>query len=116
MNANANANQSNSVNVQTSTQPVLVVPLNVAQQAPPAQMIQSGIPGAPATFAVDTSDSAMNAVGLSNAKPATRSRSGSNASNSSANSRVSVNKLGASASDNVSNSASNVKVSVNKLG
>jgi hypothetical protein len=44
----------NGVNVQTTTQPVLVVPLNVSRQSS-AQMLGSPAPGAPATFAVDTS-------------------------------------------------------------
>jgi hypothetical protein len=53
------------VNVQTSTQPVLVVPLNMAQQqAPPAEYIGSATPGAPPTFAVDTSQRAMGAAGF----------------------------------------------------
>jgi len=56
--------QRSEVNVQTSTQPVLVVPLNMAQQAPPAEYIGSATPGAPPTFAVDTSQRAMGAAGF----------------------------------------------------
>jgi DNA-directed RNA polymerase II subunit RPB2 len=64
-----NQNQSQ-VNVQTSTQPVLVVPLNMAQQAPPAEYMGSATPGAPPTFAVDTSQRAMGAAGF--AEPVAR--------------------------------------------
>jgi DNA-directed RNA polymerase II subunit RPB2 len=53
------------VNVQTATQPVLVVPLNVGAAAPPAEYIGPPAPGAPPTFAVDTSARAMNAAGFS---------------------------------------------------
>jgi DNA-directed RNA polymerase II subunit RPB2 len=66
------------VNVQTSTQPVLVVPLNMAQQAPPAEYIGTAAPGAPPTFAVDTSQKAMGAAGFDSvprSRPASRSPS-----------------------------------------
>lgn len=53
----------NSVNVQTSNQPVLVIPMNVGQTAP-TELIQPPMPGAPATFAVDTSDRAMRGLNL----------------------------------------------------
>jgi DNA-directed RNA polymerase II subunit RPB2 len=57
--------QQSQVNVQTSSQPVLVVPLNMAQQqAPPAEYMGSATPGAPPTFAVDTSARAMNSAGF----------------------------------------------------
>jgi DNA-directed RNA polymerase II subunit RPB2 len=59
---NSRPQNSNGINVQTSTQPVLVVPMNVAQNSP-AQYIQSPAPGAPPTLAVDTSESAMRGVG-----------------------------------------------------
>ena len=112
---NAGNALNNSINVQTATQPVLVVPLNIAQQAPPAELIRSGIPGAPPTFAVDTGVNAMNALGLSgqSVTNAPRRNASRSASPSAANSRVSVNKLGA---PEATNSGSNVKVSVNKLG
>lgn len=72
------------VNVQTATQPVLVVPLNVgaAPVAGPAEYIPPPAGGAPPTFAVDTSERAMAAVGLQgggygrSASPS-RSRAGS---------------------------------------
>jgi DNA-directed RNA polymerase II subunit RPB2 len=109
------------VNVQTKTQPVLVVPLNVAGQqggAPPAQMISSGIPGAPPTFAVDTSEMAMNQSGLAmNSSSSSSRRSGrSNSVSSNSSQKVSVNKLGGDSGASTNTSASNVKVSVNKLG
>ena len=66
----------NEVNVQTSTQPVLVVPLNMTQQqAPPAEYIGSATPGAPPTFAVDTSQRAMGAAGFGEAVQRNRSAS-----------------------------------------
>lgn len=68
------------VNVQTSTQPVLVVPLSVGNQAPPAQFIHPPAPGAPPTIAVDTDERSMAAAGLSGgwaprSRPASRSSS-----------------------------------------
>jgi hypothetical protein len=73
--------QQSQVNVQTSTQPVLVVPLNMAQQqAPPAEYMGSAAPGAPPTFAVDTSARAMNSAGFGASQPQpqiNRSRSNS---------------------------------------
>jgi len=59
-----NQSQQNQVSVQTSTQPVLVVPLNMVQNtAPPAEMLQSPAPGAPPTFTVDTKSASMNMEG-----------------------------------------------------
>jgi len=106
------------VNVQTSTQPVLVVPLNVAQNqnAPPAEYIGSPAPGAPPTFAVDTGDRAMNSSGLSsNYNSSSSNNSNRNRSRSprqgSANSSANSNGLSSAV-----NSNPNVQVSVNKLG
>ena len=77
-------NNSNQVNVQTSTQPVLVVPLSmVPNTAPPAEFLQSPAPGTPPTFAVDT-----HSVGMEGG--AKRSRS------SSPSGKVNVSKMGAS--------------------
>lgn len=105
-NQNQNQNQSQ-VNVQTTTQPVLVVPLNMAQQAPPAEYMGSATPGAPPTFAVDTSQRAMGAAGFEEpvarrnaSRPASRSPGRSAAqnsgpqinSNTAANTRVNVIK------------------------
>lgn len=110
------------VNVQTSTQPVLVVPLNVAQNssAPPAEYIGSPAPGAPPTFAVDTGDRAMNSSGLNNSSSSNYNSSSSNNSNrnrsrsprqGSSNSSANSNGLSSAV-----NSNPNVQVSVNKLG
>ena len=71
--------QSNSsqVSVQTSTQPVLVVPLNMTQApAPPAEYIGTAVAGAPPTFAVDTGERSMKSIGL-DALPGNQRRSGS---------------------------------------
>lgn len=98
------------VNVQTSGQPVLVVPLNVGgapAMAPPAEYVQPPIGGAPATFAVDTSERVMNSMGLAAAAPRQqggskpRSRSGSTGS-------------GGGGSSTALPSAPNVKVNVVK--
>jgi hypothetical protein len=80
----------NSVNVQTTTQPVLVVPLSMTSQ-PSAQLVKSPAPGAPATFAVDTSS-------LTPSQPRSRSGSGSSsrASTPGGSSRVNVTKTGGS--------------------
>jgi DNA-directed RNA polymerase II subunit RPB2 len=65
------------VNVQTSTQPVLVVPLNMTQQqAPPAEYIGTAVAGAPPTFAVDTGERSMKSIGL-DAPPGNQRRSAS---------------------------------------
>ena len=98
------------VNVQTSTQPVLVVPLNMAQQAPPAEYIGTAAPGAPPTFAVDTSQNAMGAAGFDSvprSRPASRSSSRSpNRSGSAQNSGPQIN----------SNTAPSTRVNVIKEG
>jgi hypothetical protein len=115
--------QGGGVNVQTSTQPVLVVPVNVGQPAPPpaAEIYNSSIPGAPATIAVDTSPAAMQRVGL----PPVAQQGGRSSRASSTSSvrsrgaaptgqRLSINKMGSAGPDNYSSSP-NVKVTVNKL-
>lgn len=95
-----NSQNSNSINVQTNSQPVLVVPMNVNQQ-----MIKSPAPGAPATLAFDTSEPAMRNSGISahantgnnsrsNSAPRSRSNSGNSNStevNSSTPANVKVN-------------------------
>lgn len=55
--------QGGGVNVQTTSQPVLVIPMNVGQTAP-TEYIPPPMGGAPGTIAVDTSDQALNAMGL----------------------------------------------------
>jgi DNA-directed RNA polymerase II subunit RPB2 len=55
------------VQVQTSQQPVLVVPVNVGGGAPmasPAEYVNTYVPGAPSLLAVDTSPQAMASTGL----------------------------------------------------
>ena len=91
----------NSVNVQTTTQPVLVVPLNISSQ-PSAQFLKSPAPGAPATFAVDTS----------NLSPSPPPRGGSSSRNQSPNSKVNVTKMGGQV--DTPSSAQNTRVTVVK--
>ena len=52
------------VNVQTTNQPVLVIPMNVGVPAARTEYYNSPMPGAPGTFAVDTSPGAMKSLGL----------------------------------------------------
>jgi hypothetical protein len=110
--------QSNSVTVQTTNQPVLVVPLSMNQAPAPTEVIAPPAPGAPNTIAVDTSPNAMKTVVSSNSRPGTpnnRSRSNSNgsANSAAATARVTVNKVGGGATPAP---AANVRVSVNKIG
>jgi len=59
-----NSPPNNSVNVQTTTQPVLVVPLSMVPTTnPAAQFLPSPAPGAPPTFAVDTNDAGRGMEG-----------------------------------------------------
>lgn len=114
------------VNVQTASQPVLVVPVNVSQPPPaaPTEYFTTGIPGAPPTFAVDTSPNAMAQAGLPALPgPSNRSRSASPragpsgaATAAAANARVSVNKMGASPAVAAATSNPNIRVSVTKQG
>lgn len=118
--------QGGGVNVQTATQPVLVVPVNVGTAPPSAEMYSTGIPGAPTTIAVDTSASAMQRTGLPplQGAPLTHrggSRSSSRGSSRSggggppaATARVTVNKMGGGSS--TPDVASNVRVTVTKTG
>jgi DNA-directed RNA polymerase II subunit RPB2 len=104
--------QQQSVNVQTSSQPVLVVPLSM-QQAAPTEMIPPAAPGAPSTIAVDTSENAMR--GITSRTPSRRP-SGTNTNtnaNSNPNATVTVNKVGSSQAPPP---AANVRVNVNKVG
>jgi hypothetical protein len=101
-----NSQNSNSINVQTNSQPVLVVPMNVNRQ----QMINSPAPGAPATLAFDTSEPAMRNSGIS-APSNTRNNS---ASNSAPRSRS--NSANSNTSEINSSTAPNVRVNVVKEG
>ena len=113
----AAAKSSNSVTVQTTSQPVLVVPLSMNQAPAPTEIISPPAPGAPNTIAVDTSPNAMKGISSSVSRPATptnrsRSNSGSSA-NSNSTGRVTVNKVGGGAAPPP---VANVRVSVNKIG
>jgi DNA-directed RNA polymerase II subunit RPB2 len=83
-----------SVSVQTSNQPFLVVPVNVAQ---PTEFIPPAVPGAPPTIAVDTSNSTMRNIGLSGPSTPQNTRSrGNSRSSSPGNGTVNVSKMGSS--------------------
>ena len=100
------------INVQTTSQPVLVVPLSVNQAPAPTELIQAPTPNTPATIAVDTSTNAMKGVAsaLASTQPRPRSKSPGAPANTSS---VTVNKMGGSSTPPPS---ANVRVSVNKLG
>jgi hypothetical protein len=99
------------INVQTNSQPVLVVPMNVSQQqASPAasQYVQSPAPGAPPTLTFDTSEPVLRNLGLPST--ATYGR----AASKSPNRRVAAASGGSSSIS--ASSAPNVKVNVVKEG
>jgi hypothetical protein len=98
-----NGGGNSGINVQTSRQPVLVVPLNMTSNSGPAEYLQSPAPGAPPTFAVDTSRSIQPTSGRSRG-----SRSTSPSSNS--GERVNVTKLGSSTPDSSITPATRVTV------
>ena len=97
----------NSVNVQTTNQPVLVVPLSMNQAPAKTELIPPPAPGAPSTLAVDTSENAMR--NLAPKPPSARPTSPP-----AAKAAVNVNKLGNKGT--APPPAANVRVSVNKLG
>jgi DNA-directed RNA polymerase II subunit RPB2 len=102
-----------SVNVQTTNQPVLVVPLSMNQAAAPTELIQPPVPGAPATLAVDTSPNAMNGIGA----PAQQSRNNRpKRSNSPGGPPPVVNVSKEGAIQSAAPPAANVRVNVSKLG
>ncbi|NBO09622.1 MAG: hypothetical protein EBV30_09860, partial [Actinobacteria bacterium] len=111
--------RSSSVNVQTSSQPVLVIPMSVGVSSP-TELVQPPIPGAPATIAVDTRESAMRGLNLPSVGQALRSRSSSASGTKRApggvapNTIVNVRREGASSP--TPSSSSNVRVSVTKQG
>lgn len=103
-----------SVNVQTSSQPVLVIPMSIGSSAA-TELIPPPIPGAPATLAVDTSAKAMSSMNL---QPSHEARSRSNSpgkrfSGGAPGAVVTVKREGAAAP---AQSNANVKVSVTKQG
>jgi len=112
--------QNRGVNVQSGSQPFLVVPLSMNQGPAPTEIVQSPVPGAPATIAVDTSETAMRSIGSNTNEGRSRSNSQSRrgnspgASSAKTNSVVTVNRVGSNAPSQAP--AGNVRVSVNKLG
>jgi hypothetical protein len=98
----------NSINVQTNSQPVLVVPMNVSQPAA-SQYIPPPAPGAPPTLAFDTSEPVLRNLGLPPTNTNSNSRRPRTNSNSSAGSANSGN-----GSNSANASAANVKVNVVK--
>ena len=103
-----------SVNVQTSSQPVLVIPMNIGTHAT-TEVIQPPMPGAPHTLAVDTSSRAMSSMNLHpSPEPRSRSNSGSKrfSGGSAPGAVVTVKREGSSPTP----PASNVRVSVTKQG
>jgi DNA-directed RNA polymerase II subunit RPB2 len=113
--------QQQPVSVQTSSQPVLVIPMNVGMSAP-TELVRPPMPGAPHTFAVDTSDSAMRGMNLPPVGQTARSRSNSNSSSSqkrapgsgAPNTIVNVRREGGGSPAPSSNA--NVRVTVMKQG
>jgi DNA-directed RNA polymerase II subunit RPB2 len=105
------------VNVQTGNQPLLIVPMDVGQQAVPTQMFQPPAPGAPATLAVDTGMNAMRSANLlpTTQRPVGRALTPNRARPAGmSGGPVTVNKMGAAAA--AANSNPNVRVTVNKTG
>jgi hypothetical protein len=108
-----------SVNVQTSSQPVLVIPMSVGVSSP-TELVEPPIPGAPATIAVDTRESAMRGLNLPSVGQAPRSRSNTSSGTKrvqgggAPNTIVNVRREGASSP--TPSSSSNVRVSVTKQG
>jgi hypothetical protein len=99
------------VNVQTTSQPVLVIPLNMNKPADPTQVIPAPAPGAPQTIAVDTSPNAMRGIGAAQPPRNNTSQKKRNIG-APAPSVVNVSKVGGSAPP----PAANVRVTVNKTG
>ena len=114
-------NNNNQVNVQTSSQPVLVIPMNIGTSAA-TEFIPPPMPGAPPTLAVDTSEKAMSSMNL---LPNSQQRSRSNSVGSTGKkfsgggggapgTVVNVQREGSVAAP--ASSSANVRVSVTKQG
>lgn len=108
------------VNVQAASQPVLVMPVNVAQPvaaAPTGEYYPPAAPGAPGVFAVDTSPQAMASAGFSSGSPGAQ-RGGARASSpgGSGAPRLNITKAGGSGADSAAMSNPNVRITVNKMG
>ena len=104
----------NPVNVQTSSQPVLVIPMSIGTSAA-TELIPPPMPGAPPTLAVDTSARAMSSMNLQPShEPRSRSNSGSKrfSGGGSPGAVVTVKREGAAPTQ----SNANVRVSVTKQG
>jgi hypothetical protein len=104
----------NSVNVQTTNQPVLVVPLSMNRNPAPTELIQPPAPGAPSTLAVDTSPNALSGIAPPRSNTPNRNKR-SSSPGAAAPSVVNVNKVGGGGMPSAAQAA-NVRVSVNKLG
>jgi DNA-directed RNA polymerase II subunit RPB2 len=107
--------QQQGVSVQTTSQPVLVVPLSMNQAPAPTEIIPPPAPRAPSTIAVDTSPNAMRGIGAA-AAAAPRPNNKARRPNSPGGppSLVNVSKVGASAAP--ATPSGNVQVNVSKLG
>ena len=104
---------SGSIQVQTTNQPVMVIPMNVGAPPPPAEYIPPPVPGAPATLAVDTSDAAMRAEGLSPIPPSNNRRP---LNNRTRNNRPAPNNNRVRFASGANSTPSQGTVTVNKLG
>jgi hypothetical protein len=101
-----------SVNISSSSQPFLVVPVNVGTSG--AEFLPPTVPGAPPTIAVDTSAQAMRSIGL-NAPPPSPNQAArnNNRSRSPSPSAVNVSKMGGPPKEAYNAAA---KVTVTKQG
>jgi hypothetical protein len=109
--------QSNTVSVQTTNQPVLVIPMNMERPPAETQIIPPPMPGAPGTIAVDTSTNAMNSMGLPTAQRrvphATPNSSRTRSASPKATPVVTVQRQGSATPTNAN---ANVRVQVTKQG
>jgi hypothetical protein len=115
--AAAAAPQNRGVNVQTTNQPVLVIPMNIGTPAP-TEIINAPMPGAPATLAVDTSESAMRGLNVPRVNATRRVNSGMarvspGPARTGAAPVVNVTRQGSAAPTNAN---ANVRVNVTKQG
>jgi hypothetical protein len=99
------------VNVQTSNQPVLVIPMNVGAAAP-TEFYRPPMSGAPGTIAVDTSPGAMNSMGL----PTPQQRGGGTTRRSGGGGAAPVVRVQRQGAGGPSNQNANVRVQVTKQG
>lgn len=103
---------SGSVNISSSSQPFLVVPVNVGASG--AEFLPPTVPGAPPTIAVDTSAQAMRSIGLNAPLPSpNQAARNNNRSRSPSPSAVNVSKMGGPPKEAYNAAA---KVTVTKQG